>query len=197
MRIWGFLLRFVLALTTLFLLWIPLGPYYTVATLWPLTWLFPLFLGVKINFNLSPASGNLWESAFTNVVPFLALMVATPGWKTRWKKRLWQILLGLVVLYFLRVADRFLGYWLTKVGATDAQIAVAEPLLYFLIQLGKILFPLLLWLIFCWSDLQSWWSPTALSTFSTIQKPGERSRVYEYPSLKPFRRKKEEKQKKK
>ncbi|MGB9834646.1 MAG: hypothetical protein ACPLPW_06750 [bacterium] len=195
MRVWAFLLRFVLALTALFLLWIPLGPYYTVATLWPLTWLFPWFLGVKISFNLSPASGNLWESAFTNIVPFLALMATTPGWKPHWKKRLWQILLGLVVLYFLRVADRFLGYWLTKVGATDAQIAVAEPLLYFLIQLGKILFPLLLWLIFCWSEVQSWWRPTALSTFSTVQKPGEGSRVYEYPSLKPFRRKKKSKRK--
>jgi len=170
MRVWAFLLRFVLALTALFLLWIPLGPYYTVATLWPLTWLFPWFLGVKISFNLSPASESLWESAFTNIVPFLALMAATPGWKARWKKRLWQILLGLVVLYFLRVVDHFLGYWLTKVGATDAQIAVAEPLLYFLIQLGKILFLLLLWLIFCWSDLQSWWSSTAPGPPSTARK---------------------------
>ncbi|MCX5976686.1 MAG: hypothetical protein NTV33_07650 [Coprothermobacterota bacterium] len=163
MRIWGFVLRFILAMTVLFLVWIPLGPYYTVATLWPLTWLFPLFLGVTMNFNLSAAPSNLWESAFTNLVPFLALMAATPGWKAHWKRRAWQIALGILILYLLRVADRFLGYWLTKVGATDAQIAVAEPMLYFLIQLGKILFPLLLWLIFCWSEVQAWWNPAALS----------------------------------
>jgi hypothetical protein len=159
MNIWGFVLRFILAMTVLFLLWIPVGPYYTVATLWPLTWLFPLLLGVSMHFNLSAATSSMWESAFTNLVPFLALMAATPGWKAHWKRRIWQILLGVAILYILRVADRFLGYWLTKVGATDAQIAVAEPLLYFLIQLGKILFPLLLWLIFCWREVQVWWNP--------------------------------------
>lgn len=150
-RVWAFLLRFLIALTLLFFLWIPLGPYYTIATLWPLTWLFPWLLGVSLSFDSAQAS--LWESAFTNVVPFLALMAATPGWRTGWKRRLWQLALGLFVLYWLRVLDRFLGYWLTRVGATDAQIAVAEPLLYFLIQVGKILIPILLWLIFCWREI--------------------------------------------
>src|SRR5450756_423312 len=60
-RLGPFLLRFVVALTALFLLWLLVAPYYSVATLWPLTWLFPLLLGVTINLNLSAVPGNLWE----------------------------------------------------------------------------------------------------------------------------------------
>lgn len=150
-RVWVFLLRFLIALTLLFFLWIPLGPYYSIATLWPLTWLFPWLLGVSLSFDSAQAS--LWESAFTNVVPFLALMVATPGWKFHWKRRAWQLLLGLFLLFLFRVLDRFLGYWLTRVGATDAQIPTLSFFLYFLIQLGKILIPILLWLIFCWREI--------------------------------------------
>ncbi len=150
-RVWAFLLRFLIALTLLFFLWIPLGPYYTIATLWPLTWLFPWLLGVPFSFDSAQAS--LWESAFTNVVPFLALMAATPGWKFHWKGRVWQLLLGLSLLFLFRVLDRFLGYWLTRVGATDAQIPTLSFFLYFLIQLGKILIPILLWLIFCWREI--------------------------------------------
>lgn len=158
MKIWTFLLRFFFFLSLFFLLWIPVSPYYTFLTLWPLTWLFPLILGVKPDLSFSASSSAFWESAFTNIVPFLALMFATPGWKLFWKKRLWQVLLGFLLLYFFRVLDRFLGYWLTRIGATDAQIAVAEPILYFLIQLGKILFPILLWLVFCFRDFQGLFS---------------------------------------
>lgn len=154
MKVWLFLLRFFLFLSVLFLLWIPVSPYYTYLSLLPLTGLFPLVFGLKPDLCFSTGSSAFWESAFTNIVPFLALMFATPGWKVHWKKRFWQILLGIILLYIFRVADRFLGYWLTRIGATDAQIAVAEPLLYLLIQLGKILFPILLWLAFCFRDFQ-------------------------------------------
>lgn len=157
MKIWVFLLRFFIFLTVLFLLWIPVSPYYTYLTLWPLTWLFPLVFGIKPDLTFSSSSSAFWESAFTNIVPFLALMFSTYGWRIQWKKRLWQIALGIALLYIFRVADRFLGYWLTRIGATDAQITIGEPLLYFLIQLGKILFPIMLWLLFCFRDLQGFW----------------------------------------
>jgi hypothetical protein len=177
MKIWPFVLRFILAMTALFLLWIPIGPYYTVATLWPLTWLYPWLLGVTISFNLSASASSLWESAFTNLVPFVALMAATPGWKATWKRRAWQIALGIVILYLFRVADRFLGYWLTKIGATDAQIPTLSFFLYFLIQLGKILFPILLWLIFCWRELQPLWAALAPRPVpAQIEKPVARKR---------------------
>ena len=144
-KIGSFMLRFFLFLTLFFWLWIPLSPYFSSATLWPLTWLFPWFLGISIKFTAQPS---FWESAFTPIVPFLALMAATPGWKVNWKKRTWWTILGLFILYILRVADRFLGYWLTKIGAPDRWIPTLSFLLFFLIEIGKILFPIFLWLLF-------------------------------------------------
>jgi len=69
--------------------------------------------------------------------------------------------------FLFRVLDRFLGYWLTRVWATDAQIPTISFFLYFLIQLGKILIPILLWLIFCWREISLFPIRSTLPTTSS------------------------------
>lgn len=165
-KIGPFILLFFLFLTLFFLLWIPLSPYFSYATLWPLTWLFPWLLGISIKFTAQPS---FWESAFTPIVSFLALMAATPSWKVNWRKRTWQTILGLFILYILRVADRFLGYWLTKIGAPHRWIPALSFLIYFLIEIGKILFPIFLWLLFCWKELQLFRQRNASAVFPSAR----------------------------